>query len=132
MEVWDTSLDEIGRLLMEIASARARDGGVESVQPDGAYLDTGLTPAQLLDLCRARWVEESSRPYEAVAWDRPVVRSAFSHLHDGMFRFYVTVQEARGRLLVLDAGTGERHVFVARACLLPAPVSSATAIQATA
>ena len=132
MEVWDTSLDGIGSLLVEIALRRAREVAAESGQADAAYVDTGLTPGQLREICLARWLEQWGWKQAADVSGTMVERADDRRLQEGMFRFFVTVQEALGRLFILDAGAGERHVFVARGFLMTHGNMAATAVGAQA
>lgn len=104
---------DLGHVLLEIATTRAMARNANHDPLQGRYLDTGLTPGELYDLCLTQLAQGAGDDPAEEAWAPLVVRALDRTLHEGLFRFHVRVQEALGRVRVFDDDdSGEAHVFV--------------------
>lgn len=113
----DEPMDQISRVLSDIASARAREKQDQAGWEEQPYVDTGLTPEQLHELCLVRLTEDVQRAVGTGPL-APVVKAVMDRgLHERLFWFYVSVEVAMGNMRVLTTHQGEPHVFVARQSL---------------
>ena len=103
---------DMGHLLLELATTEALDRTADQPKPTDAFIDTGLTPSELYKLCLTQLAQSWHEDPVVEAWAPIVVRGADDALQAGLFRFHVSVQEALGRVRVMDDAGGQPRVFV--------------------
>jgi hypothetical protein len=102
----------MGHLLLEIATTEALERAADEPKPVDPFIDTGLTPSELYKLCLTQLAQGWNEDPVTEAWAPIVVRGADDALQAGLFRFFVSIQEALGRVRVMDDARGEPRVFV--------------------
>jgi hypothetical protein len=111
---WNTFTDDIGHLMVDEALAHAQGMAVGAGRSEGQFQDSGLTPDELYDKCRARLAEGWQQVTAVDAWQPLAMWSADTQFQQGMFHFSLKVAESLGHLCVIQDGEGKPRVHVSK------------------